>query len=91
MGAAAKEVDVGAEDAGWMIEGRQPFSFGYVLHDGYLTFGTTVEALEAIVAVQGGERDRLADTDEYRRTVGHISYAPPTSGLPQPRTDHRQA
>ena len=76
LGAAAKEVDVGAENAGWMIEGRQPFSFGYVLHDGYLTFGTTVEALEAIVAVQGGERDRLADTDEYRRTVGHISYAP---------------
>ena len=76
MGTVLEQVDVGAANPATVIEGGRPFSFGYVLHDGFLTLGTSVEALEATVEVQGGKRDRLADTDEYRRTVGHISYDP---------------
>ena len=45
---------------------------GYVLHDGYLTMGTTEDALEATVELQDGEGRSLASVSEYARTVGHL-------------------
>ena len=45
---------------------------GYVLHNGYLTLGTTEDALERIVATQKGDADNLAATVEYGRAVGHL-------------------
>lgn len=73
-GASMRQVDVGAAGPGRITEDGGPFSFGYVLHDGFLTFGTSVEALETTVAVQGGRWDRLSNDDEYQQTVGHIPY-----------------
>lgn len=46
---------------------------GYVLNDGYLTLGTTKDALKSIVAVQQGEADNLASVAEYNRAVGQLS------------------
>lgn len=46
---------------------------GYVLNDGYLTLGTTKDALKNIVAVQQGDADNLASVAEYNRAVGHLS------------------
>lgn len=45
---------------------------GYVLHDGFLSFGTTEEAIEAVVSRQRGEGDALASDGEYRRATGHL-------------------
>ena len=45
---------------------------GYVLHDGFLTFGTTEEAIEAVVSRQRSEGDALASDSEYRRATGHL-------------------
>ena len=49
---------------------------GYVLYQGYLTVGTTEDALETIVDLQDGKGRSLASTNEYARIVGH---------LPEPR------
>ena len=45
------------------------YSPGYVIHDGYLTFGTTEEALENIVSVQKGEAPALSSNQEYQRAM----------------------
>ena len=45
---------------------------GYVLHNGYLTLGTTEDALERIVAAQQGGVANLAATGEYGRAAGHL-------------------
>lgn len=47
---------------------------GYVLNDGYLTLGTTKDALKNIVAVQQGYADSLASVAEYNRAVGYLPY-----------------
>ena len=70
-------VDVGAgEDAtvfdlGDMM-GETAYSPGYVLHDGYLTIGTTERVLETTVGVQNGDGDALADEAEYQRIREHL-------------------
>ena len=73
-GLEIEQVDVGADrDANvfeWYEENLQP---GYVVHGGYLTFGTTENSLETTVSLQEGEVDGLSTGEEYLRTVGHLS------------------
>lgn len=75
-GVSLSPVDLGAARPANIMEDGKPLSFGYVLHDGFLTFGTSAEALETTVAVQEGTRDQVSENDRYRRTVEHISYDP---------------
>lgn len=42
---------------------------GYVLHNGYLVFGTTEEALENVVGAQNGDEHALSSVTEYQRAV----------------------
>jgi len=74
-GSSMRPLDVGGSEPEHVMEDGK-LSLGYVLHGGFLTFGTGAEALETTVAVQQGTRDRLSDTDRYRRTVEQISYDP---------------
>ena len=65
-------VDVGADEDAIVFEfddmmGETAYSPGYVFHHGYLTAGTTENALESIMDVQNGDADALADVPEYRR------------------------
>lgn len=70
-------VDVGADrdaeiillDSDIIETGYEP---GYVLHDGYLIFGTTSDALEKTVAAQKGAIGDLASLPEFRRAVGGL-------------------
>ena len=74
-GVSMRQLDLGAgKPAQVMDDGK--LSLGYVLHDGFLTLGTGADALETTVAVQQGTRERVSDTDQYRRAVEHISYDP---------------
>ena len=45
---------------------------GYILYDGYLTIGTTEDALETTVELQDGDGRSLASSSEYARIVGHL-------------------
>ena len=75
-------VDVGADDDATVFDlgllgmaigsdvGYQP---GYVLHDQYLTIGTTQDALATIVERQNGEGDALSSDTEYRRAVANLA------------------
>ena len=69
--------DVGADndvvvfDLGDMM-GETAYSPGYVLNDGYLTIGSTKDALESIVDVQNGNAGALADAPAYRRARAHL-------------------
>lgn len=74
-GSSMRPLDVGGGEPEHVMEDGK-LSLGYVLHGGFLTLGTGAEALETTVAVQQGTRDRLSDTDRYRRTVEQISYDP---------------
>ena len=71
----ADPANVGADsqarifDLGGAISEYTP---GYVLHDGYLTLGTTEDSLATIVSVQRGEADTLASVAEYKRAVNHL-------------------
>ena len=88
-GVTMEQVDVGADNTGTMIEGGQ-LSLGYVLHDGHLTLGTSEASLENTMAVQKGAADRISDSEEYQRTVGHITYRPQLLAYADPPTDRRQ-
>ena len=74
-GVSLHQLDLGAGRPARVMEDGTP-SLGYLLHGGFLTFGTDTDALETTVAVQQGTRERVSDTDRYRRTVEHISYDP---------------
>ena len=76
MDLAWEEVDVGAATPARIVSVGDQFSLGYMVHGGFLTLGTSTEALEATVEVQAGRRDRIAGTDEFRRTAGRIPYDP---------------
>lgn len=74
-------LDVGADDdatvldlglLGLLVDDSVGYKPGYVLHDGYLTLGSTVEMLATIVGHQNGAGRMLADEPEYRRAVGHL-------------------
>ncbi len=68
-------VNVGADSPARVIDLSDSITLiraytpGYVLHDGYLTFGTTEEALENIVSVQKGEAPALRSNREYQRAM----------------------
>ena len=68
-------VNVGADSPARVIDLSdsiipiRAYTPGYVLHDGYLTFGTTEEALENIVSVQKGEAPALRSNREYQRAM----------------------
>ena len=81
-GLMAVPVDVGADDdavvfdlgpLGMMIEASFAYSPGYVLHDQYLTIGTTERALETIVGIQNGDGESLSSDAEYRRVVSRLA------------------
>ena len=57
---------------GALMEDELQYNSEYVLHDGFLTMGTTEDAIEAIVARQKGEAEALASVDEYRRAIGPL-------------------
>lgn len=66
-------VDVGAERDAKVVElDGIPYSPGYILHEGYLTVGTTEGMLERIVALQNGGGDSLATDEEYLRATAHL-------------------
>ena len=70
-------VEVGAEDDATIFGIRREFAHtdyapGYVLHDGYLTIGTTEGALKTTVALQNGGGSNLASLAEYKRAAEHL-------------------
>ena len=83
VGLKTRSVDVGADDdatvfelglLGMMMMGGQiGYRPGYVLHDQYLTIGTTESALAAIVERQNGEGDGLSSDAEYQRATAHLA------------------
>ncbi len=81
VGLAANRTDVGAESAavvfdldllGMMMGGEIAYRPGYVLHDQYLTIGSTEDALSAIIDVQDGNGVNLAADAEYQRASDHL-------------------
>ena len=81
-GLVANPVDVGADDdavvfdlglLGMMIEDSFAYRPGYVLHDQYLTIGTTEQALETIVGIRNGRGASLSSDAEYRRAESHLA------------------
>ena len=74
-GISIQELDSGAGGAAPVTEDGN-LSLGYVLHGGFVVFGTGADALETTVAVQQGTRDHVSGADQYRRTVEHIPYDP---------------
>ena len=75
---AANRTDVGAESAAVVFDlgilgiGEIAYRPGYVLHDQYLTIGSTEDALSAIVDAQNGNSLNLAADPEYQRAAGHL-------------------
>ena len=75
LGIDQDPVNVGADsparvlDLSKNIPMVKAYSPGYVLHEGFLIFGTTEEALESIVSVQKGESTALSSDQEYRRIM----------------------
>ncbi len=67
------EVDVGADEDAVVFEvpgtGYEP---GYVMHDGYLTFGTTEDALENVVEQQNNGGNGLSSMPEYQRALSNL-------------------
>ena len=77
-GVETNRLNVGADDRAVVLEldsvddelmGYQP---GYVLHDGYLTLGSTDDALEGVVGLQNGGGRTLSADEEYMRAVGWL-------------------
>ena len=75
-GIGTEQVDVGAESPatvfdlsvlGMLTGGETGYRPGYVLHDQYLTVGTTERALSTAVGSQNGEGENLSADAEYRR------------------------
>ena len=65
--------DVGADDRAVVFDLEDligediDYRPGYVLHEGYLTLGSTERALEAVVERQNGDADGLSEDAEYQR------------------------
>ena len=69
----ADDKDVGAdEDAVVFPIALSEYEPGYVLHEGYLTLGSTDEALEVVVALQNGDGDALESHSEHRRAMDYL-------------------
>ena len=81
IGMETSSLDVGADDdatvfdlglLGIMAGGPIGYRPGYVLHDRYLTLGTTENALATTVDVQNGEVESLSSDAEYRRAADEL-------------------
>ena len=72
--ARSDTADVGANDDAtvFRIDGTA-YAPGYVLHDGYLTLGSTEDALAAIIERQNGAGVALSSDAEYRRALDHLA------------------
>ena len=55
-----------------LIGGPTAYRPGYVLHDQYLTLGTTENALIAVVRLQNGQGSGLNSNAEYQRAALHL-------------------
>jgi len=68
--------NVGAERNARILDLRDSddigYDLGYVLHGGFLTFGTTERAIETVVSRQQGEGGALATDGEYRRATASL-------------------
>lgn len=80
-GLEVSSVDIGADDdatvfdlrlLGMMVGDPIGYRPGYILHDQYLTFGTTESALAAIVERQNGDGHSLSSDAEYQRAAIHL-------------------
>ena len=80
-GLTPDSVDIGGENeaelfdlnqSGEILGGEIGYMPGYVLHDEYLTIGSTEEALASTVALQNGGSGDLASNDEYQRAAMHL-------------------
>ena len=83
-------VDVGADDdatvfdlglLGMMADGPIGYRPGYVLHDQYLTLGTTEDALATTVDVQNGEVENLSSDGRVPSGSGWIGQRRAVPGL----------
>lgn len=62
----------GAEPATVFPIAETPYAPGYVMHDGYLTLGSTTAAMSAIVERQNGAGATLSGDAEYQRAIGQL-------------------
>ena len=67
------DMDVGADSDAvvFPIQGTG-YEPGYVLHEGYLTFGSTTDALEDIVEQQNGDGTALSSMSEYQHALDNL-------------------
>ena len=81
VGLMPEGIDVGAENDAEVFDlnqfsdlagGRIGYRPGYVLHDGYLTIGSTEDALTTTVELQNGGGDGLVSDDEFNRALSHL-------------------
>lgn len=88
-GLTAESVDVGGESPATvfdlaplepLIGGPTEYRPGYVLHDRYLTLGTTDRALIAAVALQNGQGQSLSSDAEYQRAAQFLPAAQQVTG-----------
>ena len=57
---------------GMLTGGETGYRPGFVLHDQYLTMGTTERALATIVGLQNGQGESLSADGEYRRAMQYL-------------------
>ena len=69
----AKVFDLGP--LGMLTGGATGYRPGYVLHDQYLTVGTTERALATTVGLQNGQGESLSADGEYRRAMLYLPAA----------------
>ncbi len=88
-GVGIESTDVGAEGPATVFDlkplgmttgGDMGYRPGYVLHDQYLTMGTTEEALTTVVGLQNGQGESLSEEGEYRRAMLYLPTARQTMG-----------
>ena len=80
-GLSFEMVDVGADEPatvfdlgslGMLMGGETGYRPGYVLHDQYLTIGTTERALTTAVELQNGQGESLSSNAEYQRAMEYL-------------------
>ena len=76
-----EQVDVGGENDAAIFDlsqfnelvgGEIGYRPGWVLHDGYLTIGSTEDALSSTVELQNGGGNSLASDSEFQRALSHL-------------------
>ena len=98
-GIAAEATDVGAkgtatvfdlEPLGMLTGGGIGYRPGYVLHNRYLTMGTTEQSLATVVGLQNGQGESLSADGEYRRAMQYLPTARKTVAYVDARRIVRQ-